>query len=150
MSTLTIYTRGTPILIGRCSIKRLREALRLAMAIHKAIIRQGTSIIDKQDIRTMRNHRVVVLTQGPDLALFHHAGMLSRLALWLIDALRDRIPATAAAARTKRRDLPFIVACFHETKGTYVVAGIVASPEFGDVRRKCVSPYLLPSFTHGF
>ncbi|KAF6765072.1 cell division control protein 45 [Ephemerocybe angulata] len=116
-------------------IKRLREALRLAMAIHKSIIRQGTSIIDKQDIRTMRNHRVVVLTQGPDLVLFHHPGMLTRLALWLIDALRDRIPATVAVGRNKRRDLPFIVACLNESKGTYVVAGIMASPEFGDVRR---------------
>lgn len=108
------------------------------MSIHKAIIRQGTSIIDKQDIRTMRNHRVVVLTQGPDLVLFQHPGMLSRLALWLIDALRDRIPASATAARTKRRELPFIVACLNESKGTYVVAGIMASPEFGDVRRKYV------------
>lgn len=86
----------------------------------------------------MRNHRVVVLTQGPDLHLFYHPGMLTRLALWLIDALRDRLPTTAASARTKRKDLPFILACLNEAKGTYVVAGIMASPEFGDIRRKYV------------
>ena len=27
------------------------------MSLHRAIIRQGTSIIDKQDIRTFRGHR---------------------------------------------------------------------------------------------
>ncbi|EAU88329.2 cell division control protein 45 [Coprinopsis cinerea okayama7 len=124
-------------------IRRLREAISLAMAVHKAIIRQGTSIIDKQDIKTMRNHRVVVLTQGPDLHLFHHPGMLTRLALWLIDALRDRLPATAAAARSKRKDLPFIVACLNEAKGTYIVAGIMASPEFGDIRRNTFSTNFL-------
>ncbi|KAJ2931441.1 hypothetical protein H1R20_g5670, partial [Candolleomyces eurysporus] len=117
-------------------IERLRKAIQLAMSVHRAIIRQGTSIIDKQDIRTMRNHRVVILTQGPDLVLFQNPSMLSRLALWLIDAFRDRAPAIAASGRTKRRELPFIVACLNETRGTYVVAGIMASPEFGDVRRK--------------
>ena len=106
------------------------------MAVHKAIIRQGTSIIDKQDIKTMRSHRVVVLTQGPDLHLFQHPGMLTRLALWLIDALRDRLPATAVASRSKKKELPFILACLNEAKGTYIVAGIMASPEFGDIRRK--------------
>ncbi|TFK29808.1 cell division control protein 45 [Coprinopsis marcescibilis] len=124
-------------------IKRLREAIRLAMAVHRAIIRQGTSIIDKQDIRTMRNHRVVVLTQGPDLHLFHHPGMLTRLALWLIDALRDRLPATANAARSKRKDLPFVLACLHEAKAAYTVAGIMASPEFGDTRRNTFSTNFL-------
>ena len=113
------------------------------MSVHRAIIRQGTSIIDKQDIRTMRNHRVVILTQGPDLVLFQNPSMLSRLALWLIDAFRDRVPATAAPGRTKRRELPFIVECLNETKGTYVVAGIMASLELGDVRRKCVFLLLL-------
>mgnify|MGYP001340695369 CR=1 FL=1 len=135
--TECVYSLINPLtLLIVSSIKRLREAVGLAMAVHRAIIRQGTSIIDKQDIRTMRNHRVVVLTQGPDLPLFQHAGMLSRLALWLIDALRDRIPQSAAPGKGKKRDLPFIVACFNEAKGTYLVAGIMAAPEFGDVRRK--------------
>jgi cell division control protein 45 len=119
------------------SITRLREALSLTMALHRAIIRQGSSIIDKQDIKTMRGHRVVVLTQGPDLALFAHPGVLSRLAMWLVDALRDRTPGTVlGGSRSKRKSLPFVVACLNERSGTYVVVGVTAALDFGDTRKK--------------
>ncbi|EIW85425.1 CDC45-like protein [Coniophora puteana RWD-64-598 SS2] len=117
----------------------LREALSLSMSLHRAIIRQGTSIIDKQDIRTMRSHRVVVLTQGPDLPLFTHPGVLSRLALWLVDALRDRIPGTALPSirpgSRSKKSLPFVVACLNERAGTYVVVGVMGALEFNDVRK---------------
>ena len=107
------------------------------MALHRAIIRQGTSIIDKQDIKSMRGHRVVVLTQGPDLALFAHPGVLSRLALWLVDALRDRTPGTVmGGSRSKRKSLPFVVACLDERAGTYVVVGVTAALDFDDTRKK--------------
>lgn len=107
------------------------------MALHRAIIRQGSSIIDKQDIKSMRGHRVVVLTQGPDLALFAHPGVLTRLALWLVDALRDRTAGTVlSGSRSKRRSLPFVVACFDEKAGTYVVVGVTAAMDFEDTRKK--------------
>jgi hypothetical protein len=108
------------------------------MTLHRAIIEQGTSIIDKQDIRTMRNHRVVILTQGRHLALFSHPGVLSRLALWLVDALRDRLPGTSVSSRTKRKSLPFVVACLNETTQSYIVVGVMAALDFGDVRKKWV------------
>ncbi|KAG2149379.1 CDC45 family [Suillus clintonianus] len=115
----------------------LRDALSLAMSLHRAIIRQGTSIIDKQDIRTMRSHRVVVLSQGPDLALFAHPGVLARLGLWLVDALRDRLPGTKIGGPQGRgkKSLPFVVACLNEKTQTYVVVGIMGALDFGDVRR---------------
>ncbi|EKM55473.1 uncharacterized protein PHACADRAFT_120929 [Phanerochaete carnosa HHB-10118-sp] len=117
-------------------ISQMRRALNLAMTLHRAIIRQGTSIIDKQDIRTFRGHRVVVLTQGPDLALFAHPGVLSRLALWLVDALRDRLPGTVVVhARSRRKSLPFVVACLNEKAGTYIVVGVTAALDFGEVRK---------------
>jgi cell division control protein 45 len=106
------------------------------MSLHRAIIRQGTSIIDKQDIRSMRNHRVVVLTQGPDLQLFAHPGVLSRLALWLVEALRDRVPGTTVSGRSKRKSLPFVVCCLNESAGTYIIVGVTAALDFGDVRKK--------------
>ncbi|KIK77725.1 hypothetical protein PAXRUDRAFT_36749 [Paxillus rubicundulus Ve08.2h10] len=114
-------------------IVTLCDALALSMSLHRAIIRQGTSIIDKQDIRTMRSHRVVILSQGPDLALFAHPGVLSRLALWLIDALRDKLPCTKLARGKK--SLPFVLACLNERAGTYVVVGVMGAQNFGDVRK---------------
>ncbi|KAF7295344.1 Cell division control protein 45 [Mycena indigotica] len=117
------------------NIDSLRRALNLSMTVHRAIIDQGTSIIDKQDIRTMRNHRVVVLSQGPHLALFSHPGILSRLAMWLVDALRDRVPGTTLSSRTKKGSLPFVVACLNETAQTYMVVGVMASLDFHQVRK---------------
>lgn len=107
------------------------------MSLHRSIIRQGTSIIDKQDIKTMRNHRVVVLSQGPDLNLFVHPGVLSRLALWLVDALRERVAATSVAgSRSKRKGLPIVVACLNEDTDQYVVVGVMASMNYGQVLKK--------------
>ncbi|KAJ7261312.1 CDC45 family [Mycena haematopus] len=116
-------------------IVKLRDALNLSMTVHRKIIDQGTSIIDKQDIRTMRNHRVVVITQGSHLALFSHPGALSRLALWLVEALRDRLPGTNVSARSKRKSLPFVVACLNESTQSYLVVGVMAALDFGDVRK---------------
>jgi cell division control protein 45 len=87
----------------------------------------------------MRSHRVVVLSQGPDLQLFSHPGVLSRLALWLVDALRDRLPATVVGGGGKkkgRKSLPFVVACLNEVSGTYIVVGVMAALDFGDIRKK--------------
>ncbi|KNZ74782.1 Cell division control protein 45 like protein [Termitomyces sp. J132] len=123
-------------------IGALREALRLSMALHRAIIRQGTSIIDKQDIKTMAGYRVVVLSQGPDLALFTHPSVLLRLALWLVDALRDHIPVMTNGYKTKRKSLPFVVACLNEVAETYMIVGFTAALEFDDVRKN--------EFTHTF
>lgn len=108
------------------------------MSLHRAITRQGTSIIDKQDIKTMRAYRIVILTQGPDLALFTHPGVLSRLALWLVDALRDRLPSINTGRKKNRKMLPFMVACLNEHRGTYMVVGVMAALELGDIRRKSV------------
>ncbi|KAK7035719.1 cell division control protein 45 [Favolaschia claudopus] len=101
-------------------ITKLRESLTLSMTVHRKIIDQGTSIIDRRDIRTMRNHRVVILTQGPHLALFSHPGALSRLALWLVEALRDPLERNG-----------------HHDKSTqsYLVVGVMAALDFGDVRK---------------
>ncbi|XP_006458240.1 hypothetical protein AGABI2DRAFT_199684 [Agaricus bisporus var. bisporus H97] len=113
----------------------LQQSIRLSMSLHRSIIEQGTSIIDKQDIRTMRNHRVVVITQGPKLELFSHPGVLMRLALWLVDALRDRVPASQNTVQSKRRGMPFVVACLHEHKDAYIIVGVTAAMEFGDVKK---------------
>ncbi|KDR81482.1 hypothetical protein GALMADRAFT_89457 [Galerina marginata CBS 339.88] len=113
----------------------LKQSLNLAMSLQRTIIRRGTSIIDKQDIRTMRNHRVVILSQGPDLSLFCNPGILTRLALWLIDALRDRLPGTSVGTRGSKRGLPFVVACLDEMSGKYTVIGVMAALDFGQIRK---------------
>lgn len=121
-------------------MERVNDSLKLARALHQAIIRQGTSIIDKQDIRTMHGHRVVVLQQGPDLALFTIPGVLARLAQWLIEAMRDRVVDGKQAKR--RKSLPFVVACLDEKASRYLVVGVTSAIEFGDTRRKCAANFM--------
>jgi len=78
------------------------------------------------------------MTQGPRLELFSHPGVLMRLASWLVDALRDRVPANQITAQNKRKGLPFVVACLDEQRDVYIVVGITAAMEFGDVKKKWV------------
>jgi cell division control protein 45 len=118
------------------SVDCLRRSLYLSMSVHRAIIRQGTSIIDKKSIKTTRSHRVVVLNEGPDLHLFSHPGILSRLALWLVDALRDKLSGLKLTNRTRGKSLPFVIACKCESSRSYLVVGVMAASEFGDVRKK--------------
>ena len=79
---------------------------------------------------------MVVLSQGPDLALFCQAAVLTRLALWLVDALRDRVPG--AVTGPLRKKLPVVVACLNESKGIYTVVGVMASLEYGQISKKWV------------
>lgn len=116
-------------------VTRLREAIGLAKSVHQAIIRTGSSIINKNDIRMIRGHRVVQLKQGPDLALFTQPGVLFRLGLWLTEVLRDRITGINVSRRTKKKSLPLILACLDEQDRTYLVIGLNESLDFGDVRR---------------
>ena len=81
---------------------------------------------------------MVVLTQGPNLALFCHAGVLTRLALWLVDALRDRVAGAVTGPWSRKKVLPVVVACLNEGKSTYTVVGVMASLEYGQISKKWV------------
>ena len=125
----------------------LHASLPLCMALQKAIIRQGSALIDKGKIAPLKWFRLAAITEGPDLALFVNPSTLSRLALWLVDALRDRLVGAMNAKqqgeeKRRTRSLPIVVACLDERRGTYVVVGVTGAPEYGDVRKKYVAGLL--------
>jgi cell division control protein 45 len=107
----------------------------LAKGLHQAIIRQGCSILDKNSIKTLISFRFVAIREGPDLRIFSHASTLSRLALWLIDATRDKL-VRAAEARRRSPAHSMVLACLNEATETFLVVGISGGPEFGDVKKK--------------
>ncbi|ORY34922.1 CDC45 family [Naematelia encephala] len=113
----------------------LRRSLYLAKTLQQAIIRQGSSILDKATIRPLRTFRFATMREGPDLRLFCHPATLSRLALWLVDATRDRWLEKDVRQGKQVKSLPFVVACLNEDKGTYLVVGVTGAPEYGDVRK---------------
>lgn len=106
------------------------------MALHRAVIRQGTSTLDKQAIKSLRTFRLVILKEGPDLSVFVHPSSLTRLAFWLVDTVRDLVDKGDVAKRKK--GLPLVVACLDEAREVYLVAGINGAAEYGDVRKKWV------------
>jgi cell division control protein 45 len=105
------------------------------MALQRAVIRQGSSLIEKAEIKRMRTFQLAVVKEGPDLGIFVHPGNLSRLALWLVEATRDKVDPMSVT-RSKKKSLPLVLACLDERKGTYLVVGITAAPEMGDIRKK--------------
>lgn len=116
------------------SCSYLRQALALSMALHRSIIRQGTSMLDKQSIRTLRTFRLAIVREGPDVTVFAHPATLTRLAVWLIDAIRDLIDKEKKSGR--RKGLPLVAACLDERRDAYLVVGINGATEYGDVRKK--------------
>lgn len=135
-----------------CSIALLRSSLALAKSLHRAIIAQGVSLIDKGAIKTLRSFRLAVLRDGPDLALFTHPSTLTRLALWLVDALRDIVAEqdqrVLAAKRARKRgkgneddalvapqSMPFVLAALDETRDRFLVVGLTGATDFGDTRK---------------
>lgn len=134
----------------------MRKSLLLAKSLHTSIIRQGSSLLDKQVIRSLRTFRFCAIKEGPDVRLFTHPATLSRLALWLMDATRDKW--AEKANKQKLKSLPFVVACLDEgsgggtggtgdgaqgtqggaggVKGRWVVVGITGGMADGDVRKK--------------
>ena len=123
------------------SINLLRKSLPLARTLHQAIIRQGSALLDKAAIRPLSTFRLAIMREGPDLRLFSHPSTLSRLALWLVDATRDKWAEKDARKGKAVKSLPFVVTCLNEEKKTYLVVGVTGALEFGDVRKKSV---LLP------
>ncbi|PKI85569.1 DNA replication initiation factor cdc45 [Malassezia vespertilionis] len=138
------------------NLELLHRSLQLAKALHQAIVAQGVSIIVKQSIKTLRSFRLTVLQEGPYLNLFAHSDTLTRLGLWLIDALRDIVTdqseRRAAARRASHRNkgeslteiaeqqhalqsLPFVLAALDASRDVFVVVGLVGAPEYGDTSR---------------
>lgn len=64
------------------------RGLKLCMKTQKAIVRQGTTIIDKRMAKLLNNFRFVNIRNGPDLTIFQHPLALTKLALFLTDAYR--------------------------------------------------------------
>lgn len=106
------------------------------MALHRAIIRQGISILDKQTIKTLRTFRFCIIKEGPDLPVFAHPATLSRLGVWLVDAVRDLLEQSNQNAKNRMKPLPFILASLDEKRDAFIVVGITGAAEYGDVRKK--------------
>lgn len=98
----------------------LLTSIPAAQHLLRSILRTGSSLLVKHQIRHLRAFRMGVVKEGPDLALFANSpGALVKLALWVGEAV-------AVNEREKKGPdsaTPLVLAALDEARGTYVVVG---------------------------
>tara|TARA_R110002003_G_scaffold70_12_gene6413 strand:+ start:27253 stop:28890 length:1638 start_codon:yes stop_codon:yes gene_type:complete len=101
------------------SIDLLTQHIATAQHLHRAILRTGTQLIEKKQIRHLRAFRMAVVKEGPDVQLFTHPGALTKLALWIAEAIVE-----LNGTKGKNRGSELVMAGLDELRGLYVVVGL--------------------------
>ena len=114
------------------SVDTLKSALPTAMHLHRAILRTGTALLEKRQIRHLRAFRMAVVKEGPDVQLFTHPAALTKLALWLGEAIAEQEREHKAAFKRGAKGTPLVVAGLNERRGVYVVVGTGRGAPGGD------------------
>ncbi|KAK0718125.1 CDC45 family [Lasiosphaeria miniovina] len=104
-------------------IESLKAGLPTAQFLHKAIFTTGTTILKKKQISHLRAFRMCVVKDSADAALFNHPGALTKLALWIGEALAEQEKDTTGKLAHGGRGTPLVVASLDEKRGVYVVVG---------------------------
>lgn len=105
------------------SIEFLKDGLRTAKFLHRAIFNTGTALIKKKQITHLHAFRMCIVKDGPDAAVFNHPGALTKLALWIGEALAEQEKDTTGRLAHGGRGTPLVVASLNEKRGVYVVVG---------------------------
>ncbi|KAK6331378.1 hypothetical protein TWF730_004460 [Orbilia blumenaviensis] len=101
-------------------IESLKASLPLAMTLHRSILNAGTALIEKRQIKHLRAYRLAVVKEGPDVATFTNPSALTKLALWLGEAIREQELEKGVG---KKKGLPLVVAALNEARGCYIIVG---------------------------
>ena len=104
------------------SIEALKTALPTALHLHRAILRTGTSLIEKRQIRHLKAFRMAVVKEGPDVSLFTHPAALTKLALWVGEAIAEQ-EREQRGGLGKNGSTPLVLAGLNDARGVYVVVG---------------------------
>ncbi|RYP62590.1 hypothetical protein DL771_009669 [Monosporascus sp. 5C6A] len=105
------------------NIDALKAGLPTAQYLHRAIFRTGTSLIGKRQIKHLHAFRMCVIKDGPDVPLFTHPAALTKLALWIGEALAEQEKDMTGKLAHDGRGTPLVVASLNEKRGVYVVVG---------------------------
>ncbi|KAK3390554.1 CDC45 family [Podospora didyma] len=104
-------------------IESLKAGLPTAQFLHKAIFTTGTTILKKKQISHLRAFRMCVVKDSSDAALFNHPGALTKLALWIGEALAEQEKDATGKLAHGGRGTPLVVASLDEKRSVYVVVG---------------------------
>lgn len=105
------------------SIESLKAGLPTAQFLHKSIFQTGTTILKKKQITHLRAFRMCIVKDSASAALFNHPGALTKLALWIGEALAEQERDATGKLAHGGRGTPLVVASLDEKRGVYVVVG---------------------------
>lgn len=77
----------------------------------------------KKQISHLRAFRMCVVKDSPDAAVFNHPGALTKLALWVGEALSEQEKDTTGRLAHGGRGTPLVVASLDDKRGVYIVVG---------------------------
>jgi cell division control protein 45 len=80
-------------------------------------------LINKKQIKHLRAFRMCVVKDGPDVTLFTHPAALTKLSLWIGEALAEQEREAHGKLSHGGRGTPLVVASLNEKRGVYVVVG---------------------------
>jgi len=104
-------------------VEVLKHALPVAQHLHRAILRTGTSLLEKKQIRHLRAFRMAVVKEGPDVQLFTHPSALTKLALWVGEAIAEQEREQKGKVGKGGKGTPLVLAGLNESRGVYIVVG---------------------------
>ena len=93
----------------------LKAALPIAQHLHRAMLRTGATLLEKKQIRHLKAFRMGVVRDGPDVELFTHPAALTKLALWVAEAINQK--------EGEGKVTPLVLATLNDPRGVYVVVG---------------------------
>ncbi|KAI8961618.1 CDC45-like protein [Daldinia sp. FL1419] len=105
------------------NIDALKAGLPTAKDLHRAIFRTGTALIGKRQIKHLHAFRLCVIKDGPDVPLFTHPAALTKLAIWVGEALAEQEKDDNGKLAHGGRGTPLVVASLNEKRGVYIVVG---------------------------
>ena len=105
------------------NIDTLKQALPNAQNLLRAILRTGTSIIEKRQIRHLKAFRMAIVKEGPDVGIFTHPSALTKLALWVGEAIAEQERDSKGTVGKGRKLTPLVMASLNEARGVFVVVG---------------------------
>lgn len=110
-------------LLTHDSIEALKAGLPTAQFLHKAIFNTGTALLKKKQISHLRAFRMCIVKDSAEAPIFNHPGALTKLALWIGEALAEQEKDATGKLAHGGRGTPLVVASLNEKRGVYIVVG---------------------------
>ncbi len=80
-------------------------------------------MLKKKLVSHLRAFRMCVIKDSPEAPVFNHPGALTKLALWIGEALAEQEKDATGKLSQGGRGTPLVVASLNEKRGVYVVIG---------------------------